>query len=126
MVQMFRRVHVLFISPTCGLLTFWALEGTSGVAKACSKSNGSPASGAQNVCFATSGNLAYSCQDYQPIIVNSTLSYGFAGHGNNAKSTCCKCYKFTWTSGAAVGKSMIVQAINAGGITDTGFDIYVR
>ncbi|TFY82164.1 hypothetical protein EWM64_g1850 [Hericium alpestre] len=29
-----------------------------------------------------------------------------------------------WTSGAGAGKSMIVQAINAGGITDTDFGIY--
>lgn len=27
----------------------------------------------------------------------------------------CMCYEFTWTSGAGEGKSMVVQAINAGG-----------
>jgi hypothetical protein len=26
----------------------------------------------------------------------------------------CKCYQFTWTSGAAAGKSMIIRSINAG------------
>ena len=84
------------------------------------------AAGAQNACFASSGALAFSCDKYQPMIVNATLSYGFAGHGNTATATCCQCFQFTWTSGAAAGKSMIVQAINAGGITDTDFDIYVR
>ncbi|KDQ58657.1 glycoside hydrolase family 45 protein, partial [Jaapia argillacea MUCL 33604] len=85
--------------------------------KSCNKSNGVAASGATNVCFASSGtaNLAYSCSSYQPIIVNSTFSCGFAGHGSTATATCCKCFEFTWTSGAAAGKSMIVQAINAGG-----------
>lgn len=93
--------------------------------QSCNKNNGAADSGAQNACFASSGDLSFSCDKYQPIVVNSSLSYGFAGHGNTATSTCCKCYQFTWTSGAAAGKSMIVQAINAGGITDTDFDIYV-
>ena len=93
--------------------------------QSCNKNNGAADSGAQNACFASSGDLSFSCDKYQPIIVNSTLSYGFAGHGNTATATCCKCYQFTWTSGAAAGKSMIVQAINAGGITDVDFDIYV-
>ncbi|TFK87121.1 glycoside hydrolase family 45 protein [Polyporus arcularius HHB13444] len=109
--------------PACGYTSNLS-PGARGPVQSCSKSNGAAASGAQNACFASSGNLAFSCDKYQPIIVNNTLSYGFAGHGNTATSTCCKCYQFTWTSGAAAGKSMIVQAINAGGITDTDFDIY--
>ncbi|KAI0704442.1 glycoside hydrolase [Cerioporus squamosus] len=109
--------------PACGYTSNLS-PGARGPVQSCNQSNGPAASGAQNACFVSSGNLAFSCDKYQPIIVNSTLSYGFAGHGNTATSTCCKCYQFTWTSGAAAGKSMIVQAINAGGITDTDFDIY--
>jgi hypothetical protein len=127
--------------PACGY-TYNLSPGAKGPVKSCNKSNGLAASGAQNACFANSGQLAFSCSAYQPIIVNSTFSYGFAGFGNTATNTCtfatlacknshptvsmlgCKCYHFTWTSGAGKGKSMIVQAINAGGITDVDFDIY--
>lgn len=101
--------------PACGYTSNLS-PGATGPVQSCNQNNGPAASGAQNACFASSGNLAFSCDKYQPIIVNSTLSYGFAGHGNTATSTCCKCYQFTWTSGAASGKSMIVQAINAGGM----------
>ena len=94
--------------------------------QACSANNQPAAAGAQNACFASSGTLAFSCDKYQPIVVSDTLSYGFAGHGDTATATCCQCFQFTWTSGAGAGKSMIVQAINAGGITATDFDIYVR
>ncbi|KAL1942260.1 hypothetical protein VTO73DRAFT_6324 [Trametes versicolor] len=109
--------------PACGYASNLS-PGARGPVQSCSKTNGAAAAGAQNACFASSGTLSFSCDKYQPIIVNSTLSYGFAGHGNTATATCCKCYEFTWTSGAGAGKSMIVQAINAGGITDTDFDIY--
>ncbi|TCD68186.1 hypothetical protein EIP91_011357 [Steccherinum ochraceum] len=108
--------------PACGYTSNLS-PGATGPVKSCNQNNGVASAGAQNACF-TQGGGAFSCQTYQPIIVNSTLSYGFAGHGNTATSSCCKCYQFTWTSGAGVGKSMIVQAINAGGITDTDFDIY--
>ncbi len=52
---------------------------------------------------------------------------GPRGHGGGDVCVCaarvawltgagCKCYAFTWTSGAGKGKSMVVQAINAGGV----------
>ncbi len=50
------------------------------------------------------------CDSYAPVPVADNLSYGFAvvnGAGN-----CCKCFQLTWTSGAARGKQMVVQAIN--------------
>ncbi|RDB19480.1 putative endoglucanase type K [Hypsizygus marmoreus] len=108
--------------PACGYTSNLS-AGARGPVKGCNKTNGPAAPDAQNACF-TSGGQAFSCSSYQPIIISNTLSYGFAGHGNTASATCCKCYQFTWTSGTAQGKSMIVQAINAGGITDTDFDIY--
>jgi hypothetical protein len=42
--------------------------------------------------------------------VTDTLSYGFAVI--NGAANCCKCFQLTWTSGAARGKQMVVQAIN--------------
>ncbi|KAA1473326.1 glycoside hydrolase [Dentipellis sp. KUC8613] len=110
--------------PACGYTSNLS-PGATGPVKSCSQSNGAASAGATNACFANGAtNLAFSCSTYQPIIVSDTLSYGFAGHGNTATDSCCKCYQFTWTSGAGAGKSMIVQAINAGGITETDFDIY--
>ena len=100
--------------PACGYASNVS-PGSTGFVQSCSQNNSPAASGAQNACFASSGTLAFSCDKYQPIIVNDTLSYGFAGHGNTATENCCKCFEFTWTSGAGEGKSMIVQAINAGG-----------
>jgi hypothetical protein len=56
------------------------------------------------------------------MIISNTLSYGLAG--NWETSNCCKCFQFTWTSGAGAGKSMVVQVINAGGVNTGDFDIY--
>lgn len=74
---------------------------------------------AQSAC---QGGNAYSCSDFQPIIISDTLSYGFAG--NWETSNCCKCFQFTWTSGEGAGKSMIVQVVNSGGVNTGDFDIY--
>ncbi|KAF2092156.1 glycoside hydrolase family 45 protein [Saccharata proteae CBS 121410] len=77
---------------------------------------------AEGVC---QGGSAYSCSSFQPQIVNDTFSYGFAGHGNTASAVCCQCFKFTWTDNAAKGKTMVVQAVNAGGLPSADdFDIY--
>ena len=126
----FHYVNLLMIAlinscePACGYTSNLS-PGATGPVKSCNAQNGPADSAATNACFANGAtDLAYSCSTFQPIIVNSTLSYGFAGHGNTATETCCKCYQFTWTSGAGAGKSMIVQAVNAGGITDVDFDIY--
>lgn len=74
----------------CGYVTIVRapFAGARGPVQSCSKTNGPAAAGAQNACFASSGTLSFSCDKYQPIIVNSTLSYGFAGHGNTATATC--------------------------------------
>ncbi|THH32910.1 hypothetical protein EUX98_g1285 [Antrodiella citrinella] len=108
--------------PACGYTSNLS-PGAVGPVKSCNQQNGPAAAGTQNACI-TQGGQTFSCSTYQPIIVNNTFSYGFAGHGDTATATCCMCYEFTWTSGAGEGKSMIVQAINAGGITATDLDIY--
>jgi len=107
--------------PACGW-TSNLPSGTTGVVASCSASNEvlSDAS-TENAC---DGGTAYSCDTFQPQIINSTWSYAFAGHTNTATTSCCQCYQFSWTSGAGEGKNMIVQAVNAGGITDVDFDIY--
>jgi hypothetical protein len=93
-----------------------------GPARSCNINNQVISSNTQGAC---QGGTAYSCSNMQPQIVNSTFSYGFAGHGNTANTVCCKCYKFTWTSGAGKGKTMIVQAVNSGGLPSANdFDIY--
>lgn len=60
----------------------------------------------------SSNGRGFLCDSYAPIPVSADLSYGFAAV--NSTDSCCKCYKLLWTSGYAAGKSMIVQAINAG------------
>jgi len=59
------------------------------------------------------------CADFQPIPVSESLAYGFAikFNGNDktaSNSDCCKCYEVEWTSGAARGKKMVVQAVTPG------------
>ncbi|KAI0776965.1 RlpA-like double-psi beta-barrel-protein domain-containing protein-containing protein [Trametes elegans] len=73
--------------PTCGSTSNLS-PGARGPVQSCNENVGAAASGAQNACFASSGTLAFSCAKYQPIIVNDTLLYGFARHGNTATSTC--------------------------------------
>ncbi|KAH8885615.1 barwin-like endoglucanase [Thozetella sp. PMI_491] len=76
---------------------------------------------ASNACFGR-GGVAYSCNTYQPIVVNSSFSYVFAG--NWETSNCCKCFHVTWTTGTGKGKSMIVQVVNAFGVDTGDFDLY--
>ena len=74
--------------PACGYTSNLS-PGAVGPVRSCNKSNGAAAAGATNACFANGAtNLAYSCSTYQPIEVNSTFSYGFAGHGNTATENC--------------------------------------
>lgn len=75
------------------------------------------------------GGDAYMCSDQSPWAVSDTLAYGFAAvsiAGGSESSWCCACYELTFTSGAAEGKKMIVQATNTG--SDLGsnqFDLAV-
>ncbi|KAK7517852.1 glycoside hydrolase [Phyllosticta citriasiana] len=109
--------------PACGWPSIAKKAGAKGSVRACAKNN-SPLKdvNAQGVC---QGGTAYSCADFQPKVVNETFAYGFAGHGAKSADVCCKCYQFTWTDGPAQGKSMIVQAVNSGGLpSPDDFDIY--
>ncbi|OBZ73157.1 putative endoglucanase type K [Grifola frondosa] len=108
--------------PACGYTSNLS-PGAKGPVKSCNQSNG-PAAAVRKMrasrALATSRSRARPTSRSSSIVPFPTASQARKHcHGN-----CCMCYEFTWTSGAAAGKSMIVQAINAGGITDVDFDIY--
>jgi Glycosyl hydrolase family 45 len=80
-------------------------------------------------------NGAYMCGNFGPWAVSDTLAYGFAAV-NMGSGYCGKCYQlqFSGTSHTAQndpgsqslkGKSMIVQAINTGGVDGTQFDLLI-
>ncbi|TID13246.1 carbohydrate-binding module family 1 protein [Venturia nashicola] len=76
-----------------------------------------------------SGGSAYMCSDQSPWAVNSTLAYGFAAvniAGGSESSWCSACYALKFTSGAVVGKTLIVQATNTGGdLGSNQFDLAI-
>lgn len=62
-------------------------------------------------------SAAFTCNNNQPWAVNNDLSYGFAAArlaNKNEADLCCKCFKWTFTSGPVTGKSMIIQVTNTG------------
>ena len=88
---------------------------------------------AKNAC--ESGGVAYMCHDLQPWAVSDTLSYGYAAV-NKGSDFCGRCYQLQFTGGshnstvdpgskALQGKTMIVQAINNGGVEGNQFDLLV-
>jgi len=67
---------------------------------------------------------SYVCSSQQPWAINSTLAYGFAAAklaNIGEYQWCCACYELTFTSGAVVGKKLVVQVTNTGG--DLGVSI---
>jgi hypothetical protein len=88
---------------------------------------------AKNAC--ESGGVAYMCHALEPWAVSDTLSYGYAAV-NKGSDYCGKCYQLQFTGGshnsnvdagskALLGKTMIVQAINNGGVGGDQFDLLV-
>lgn len=88
---------------------------------------------AKNAC--ESGGVAYMCHALEPWAVSDTLSYGYAAV-NKGSDFCGKCYQLQFTGGshngtvdagskALLGKTMIVQAINNGGVDGNQFDLLV-
>ena len=69
------------------------------------------------------------CADQTPMVISSTLSYGYAAvklAGEQESDWCCACYELTFTSGAVQGKKMIVQATNTGGdLGSNHFDLAI-
>ncbi|MFZ5895349.1 MAG: endoglucanase [Myxococcota bacterium] len=88
---------------------------------------------ARNAC--ESGGTAYMCQNYSPWAVSDTLAYGFAAVSKGS-DYCGRCYQLQFTGGshnASVdagsqslsNKTMIVQAINNGGVGGDQFDLLI-
>lgn len=119
--------------PACG----WKenVPGGSTPVSSCSNEDQSLGAdyGAKNAC--EGGGSAYMCHDFGPWAVSDTLAYGFAAV-KMGSDFCGKCYQlqFTGTSHSAnadpgsqslQGKTMIVQAINTGGVDSTQFDLLI-
>lgn len=70
------------------------------------------------------------CNNQSPWGVSTDLAYGYAAvriSGLTERDWCCACYELTFTSGAASGKKMVVQATNTGGdLGENHFDIASR
>ncbi len=120
--------------PACG----WTgnVPGGSTPVHSCNKSDQSLGGSfdTQNACEGNQSG-AYMCQDFGPWAVSDSLAYGFAAV-NMGGDYCGKCYQieFAGTSHSASndpgsqslkGKTMIVQAINTGGIDGTQFDLLI-
>ncbi len=119
--------------PACG----WKanVPGNSTPVSSCSKEDQSLGGNydAKNAC--ESGGSAYMCHDFGPWAVSDTLAYGYAAV-KMGSDYCGKCYQlqFTGSSHTAAsdagsqslkGKTMIVQAINTGGVDGTQFDLLI-
>jgi hypothetical protein len=75
------------------------------------------------------------CQDFSPWAVSDTLAYGFAAVSKGG-DYCGKCYQLQFTGGShnassdagsqsLSNKTMIVQAINNGGVGSDQFDLLI-
>jgi hypothetical protein len=88
---------------------------------------------AKNACEA--GGSAHMCWSFSPWAVSDTLAYGYAAV-NMGSDYCGKCYQLQFDgrshngtvdkgSAALANKTMIVQAINNGGVGSTQFDLLI-
>lgn len=88
---------------------------------------------AKNAC--ESGGSAHMCWSFSPWAVSDTLAYGYAAV-NMGNDYCGKCFQLQFDgrshngtvdkgSAALTNKTMIVQAINNGGVGTTQFDLLI-
>lgn len=113
--------------PTCGWSTH--TNGKTPIAS-CSKEN--TRIGDKDAQSACNGGPAYMCWDYAPWKASETLSYGFAAYNG---APCGTCFQLMFTgktqNGNAascaplLGKTLVVQVINTGGIGSGQFDLLV-
>jgi len=110
--------------PSCA----WPDQGS---ARSCDGNN-NPI-GDPNTQSACAGGSAYQCWSMAPWSLSSTLAYGFAAHNDGSCGTCYQ-LEFTGTSSSGyddpgsaslVGKVMIVQTLNRGGIGGGQFDLLI-
>lgn len=120
--------------PACG----WKgnVPGGSSPVHSCNQANQSLGGNydAKNACEGDQ-NGAYMCGNFGPWAVSATLAYGFAAV-KMGSDYCGKCYQIDFTGGShsnandpgsqsLKGKTMIVQAINTGGVDGTQFDLLI-
>jgi hypothetical protein len=120
--------------PACG----WKdnVPGGTSPVHSCNQQNQSLGGdyGKANACDGDQSG-AYMCGNFGPWAVSDTLAYGFAAV-KMGSDYCGKCYQiqFTGSSHTAAndpgsqslqGKTMIVQAINTGGVDGTQFDLLI-
>ena len=99
----------------------------------------------ENEMSSCDGGPSYSCLNQQPWNVSETLSYGYAGAniivsvffvvGRSAKPSfvkgqgesnwCCACYSLLVASGLAMGKEIIVQAIDTAYSSNNMFTLLI-
>jgi len=118
--------------PACG----WTgnVPGGTKPVSSCSQSDQSLGGNydAQSAC---QGGPAFMCGNFGPWAVSDTLAYGFAAV-NQGSDYCGRCYQLQFTgtshnssndagSQSLAGKTMIVQAINTGGVDGTQFDLLI-
>jgi hypothetical protein len=121
--------------PACG----WKgnVPGGSNPVSSCSVSNQSFGSdyAEPSACPNGTNGGAFMCQNFGPWAVSSTLAYGFAAVSKGS-DYCGRCYQLQFTgkshnasvdtgSAALAGKTMIVQAINNGGVGGDQFDLLI-
>ena len=118
--------------PACG----WKANvpgGTNPVAS-CNQADQSMGSNYDTQSACQSGS-AYMCGNFGPWAVSDTLAYGFAAV-NQGSDFCGRCYQLQFTgqshnsnndagSQSLAGKTLIVQAINNGGVDGTQFDLLI-
>lgn len=103
--------------PSC---SWKANAGGKNPVKVCGKDGTSFVSeSSRNAC---DGGGGFMCYWGVPWSVSSTVSYGYAAHNG---APCGTCFQLDFTSGAANGKSMIVQVINIGGLSGNQFDLLI-
>ncbi len=99
-------------------------------AKTCNQQNQSTSADTASAC---SGGGGYACWDMAPWAVSDTLAYGYAAFNG---SQCGQCYELKFTgqsnsqandagSAALSCKTMIVQVVNIGNITQGQFDLMI-
>ena len=116
--------------PACG----WSANAGGNPMKACSQQNQTLGDNdARNAC--EGGGTAYMCWSGAPWAVGDQLSYGFAA-ASGPNYTCGRCFHVQFTGGShnggqnagtqsLVGKHMIVQVINNGGVAQDQFDLLI-
>lgn len=80
----------------------------------------------QSGCTDVGDNTAFTCNDQQPWVYNSTVSYGWVAAsftGGEDYHKCCSCVVLNF-KGQLAGKSLIAQITNTGGpLAQNHFDI---